>query len=553
MSDFAAGWSEFDVPSPDARKGLPPQSLFGEYWKPPPLIARRVSPRAGNPPATDGYIRAIGDRYRLRGPLSQGKQQRQFIKATWTQTEGFNQSQSPEYAAETLMEQPPASTEVITLTIPAGALYSPPYDVTPDAPDTPHTNVSDYLKVVRLLPVEVKVVNRDDPTKNWDTGPVTSGPAFTSPTISEVSDVKNGDLISWKIPGLTGGTFQWWAAGPNGSRKDAPTSVTTSEWKLEDPLDWLPGNWRIHCRYTPSGGAATEFDFEQKIGYRSADITVLGWIDGTKIDLPAQYAALVPQTVNGVGAHPIGDIMDSFTMRGSFLYHIGTGFPYTIPLTPDGARQYVNAYLIKNSPNNVPPATFTTTWSGYPGRRMVDDQALTDFYGETDKYRSFHRFQVRFELENNGTIKGQPTYIKRMTAVGVTPVDWLPDPTGETGPHDKEVNTTGAVVQFNPKNGKQHSASLANDFEQYTQGRISTSGTLSGGSVSKNLNNLKVPWIWSIIEFDAQHARSGSTPIHEHEIFPVYHLYYNGVRLDQHSNTISRAIMEQFIQLGDNP
>jgi hypothetical protein len=175
MSDFAAGWSEFDVPSPDARKGLPPQSLFGEYLKPPPLIARRVSPRAGNPPATNGYIRAIGDQYRLRGPLSQGKQQRQFIKATWTQTEGFNQSHVPEYAAETLMEQPPATTEVITLTIPAGALYSPPYDVTPDAPDTPHTNVSDYLKVVRLLPVELRDINdhadtHDDVTiTNWDT------------------------------------------------------------------------------------------------------------------------------------------------------------------------------------------------------------------------------------------------------------------------------------------------------------------------------------------------------------------------------------------------
>ena len=171
MSDFAAGWSEFDVPSPDARKGLPPQSLFGEYLKPPPLIARRVSPRAGNPPATNGYIRAIGDRYMLRGPLSQGKQQRQFIKATWTQTEGFNQSHVPEYAAETLMEQPPATTEVITLTIPAGALYSPPYDVTPDAPDTPHTNVSDYLKVVRLLPVELySDLNNDGELTSADGG-----------------------------------------------------------------------------------------------------------------------------------------------------------------------------------------------------------------------------------------------------------------------------------------------------------------------------------------------------------------------------------------------
>ena len=184
---------------------------------------------------------------------------------------------------------------------------------------------------------------------------------------------------------------------------------------------------------------------------------------------------------------------------------------------------------------------------------MIDEDALVTFRKNLKNFRSFHRFQARFELDDSGTIKGQPFYIKRDTAVGVTPVDWLPDPPGETGPHDREVNTTGAMVQFNPKNGKTHSAKLPDDFEQYTQGRISTSGPLSGGNVSKNLNNLKVPWIWSIIEFDAQHARSGSRPIHEHEIFPVYHLYYNGVRLDQLSNMISRPIMEQFIQLGDNP
>jgi len=183
----------------------------------------------------------------------------------------------------------------------------------------------------------------------------------------------------------------------------------------------------------------------------------------------------------------------------------------------------------------------------------LDEDKLAKFRERLTNFRSFHRFQARFELDDDGTIKGQPFYIKRDTAVGVTPVDWLPDPQGETGPHDREVNTSGAVVQFNPKNGQHHHAALAADFEQYTQGRISTSGTLSGGNVSKNLNNLKVPWIWSIIEFDAQHATSGSTPIHEHEIFPVYHLYYNGVRLDNHSNNINRTIMEQFIQLGDSP
>lgn len=298
-----------------------------------------------------------------------------------------------------------------------------------------------------------------------------------------------------------------------------------------------------------------EFDFEQKLGYRSPDITVLGWIDGTKIDLPAEHWAKIPATIGVPGAvePPIGEIMDRFTLRGTFLATVGMGGIYTIPLMGNGAREYVNAYLLKNSPNDTPPAEFKTMWAGYDDRFMVDEEKLAEFRGDLTNFRSFHRFQARFELNDDGTIKGQPFYIKRDTEAGKTPVDWMEDPSGETGLHNGNVNTTGAVVQFNPKNGMQHSASLADDFEQYAQGRISTDGPLSGGNISKNLNNLKVPWIWSITEFDAQHATGGSTAIHEHEIFPVYHFYYNGVRLDQYSNTISRAILEQFIQLGDNP
>ncbi len=62
-----------------------------------------------------------------------------------------------------------------------------------------------------------------------------------------------------------------------------------------------------------------------------------------------------------------------------------------------------------------------------------------------------------------------------------------------------------------------------------------------------------MPWIWSVIGFDAQNAQSGTLPKFEHEMFPVYHLYYNGIRLDKHTNSINRTIMEEFIQLGDNP
>lgn len=106
-------------------------------------------------------------------------------------------------------------------------------------------------------------------------------------------------------------------------------------------------------------------------------------------------------------------------------------------------------------------------------------------------------------------------------------------------------------MNFYPKNGKTHSANLADDFEQYAQGRISTNGMMSGGVISKQLNNLNVPWIWSLIEFGAAHAKAGTSAVPEHEIFPVYHVYYNGKRIDTLTNSISEAKLEEFIQLGE--
>src|SRR5688572_28939098 len=68
----------------------------------------------------------------------------------------------------------------------------------------------------------------------------------------------------------------------------------------------------------------------------------------------------------------------------------------------------------------------------------------------------------------------------------------------------------------------EHFSELPDAFEQYAQGRISTTGSLSGGALNVRLNKLEVPWIWSIIDFSAAHANSGTRPLVEHEIFPNY-------------------------------
>jgi len=204
MSDFADGWDSLGLPNPESGMGLPPHRLFEEYvFMLPALVARRVKPLggvAGSPSATSGRIRAIGDRYRLRGPLSGVDQHRQFLKVTWTQTSGFDPILPVEYAAWALMDQEPTSVEVVTLTILAGALYSdPPHDVVPQHPapqgsanaEVPHSQVGEYLKVVRLLPVEIEIKHtekgRDDQGNELTT---TINPGATTLLRDEIADLR---------------------------------------------------------------------------------------------------------------------------------------------------------------------------------------------------------------------------------------------------------------------------------------------------------------------------------------------------------------------------
>jgi N-acetylmuramoyl-L-alanine amidase len=241
MSDFASGWEN---PNPESGKGLPPQSLLEEYFRLPALIARQVKPVAGNPSVTSGYIRAIGDRYRLRGPLSSEDQHRQFLKVTWTQTTGFNENQFVEDAASSLMGQPlleqePTSVEVVTLTIPRGSLYSAPHDVVPQYsvpngpanPEMPHSQVGEYLKVVRLLPIEV----------------VDLAPKLKDETGTEIAD-SNKPVALPKANGMV----EEDAANNRIAHRELKVSIGSA---LKDKKV----TWSMEAKFTPTGASQPRF------------------------------------------------------------------------------------------------------------------------------------------------------------------------------------------------------------------------------------------------------------------------------------------------------
>jgi hypothetical protein len=418
-------------------------------------------------------------------------------------------------------------------------------------PSTPNTRIELDLK-----PIGITVVNRDDPANTWETGPLTHQQRiFTSPTIPEVPDVKNGDLVSWSValPGGSSGAFNWWAIGPNGEQKDPKPGTNGPEWKLDDPLDWLPGKWRIHCRYTPPGRTPIEFDFEQNLGYRSPHITVIGWINGAEIELPAGNDH--PIFASGaMGAWSIEDQLSDLFRRNAFLLSVASG-SYTKPFTPDPARKYVNSHLIKYSPNLEPQSDFTVNWPGKANRKMVNLSALRGFKADKRLFRAFHQFQVRFELDESAKIKGEPVYLipsSDTTEGGFTPTDFI-NLSSELGQLNNKIVKAGESLQINPKNGRTLTADLPNDVAQINQGRISTNGVTSGGHLSKQLNNLVVPWIWSMITFSSSNAATGTTQTPPHEIFPSYHILYNGRRIDSLTHHISSERIEEFIQFGEAP
>jgi hypothetical protein len=66
---------------------------------------------------------------------------------------------------------------------------------------------------------------------------------------------------------------------------------------------------------------------------------------------------------------------------------------------------------------------------------------------------------------------------------------------------------------------------------QLAEGRIGTTGQ----AVSQTINGRTVPWIWSVIEFDA----SGVATTTDHAIFPAYSVYKDGARIAAYPQTQS--------------
>jgi hypothetical protein len=414
-----------------------------------------------------------------------------------------------------------------------------------------------------LLPVEMRITDRDDPKKKWTDNVVKTAPVY--------SGKSTGDMVSWKLGGTdswTNATFSWSAEGPE--TKTGPSGTGKNEWKIADGdedtakdwIDWKPGKYKIECAISFGGGSSTA-EFEQEVGVRTDDVVAVGWIDPQQVPLNSsgvQSALLEVLPVGGLSAED-GD--NAKLKAGILLKHIaeeGVASPFQVDepwyappimigvdFTAFSAadKAYALNWMFKYAGNPAPPNDFTDN-EGY-----FSQAELEEFAAKKDKklYKLLNHYQAKYLVGADEKFKsGTLVHLKHKAFIGNTKdpariydtwglFDWL-----------------GRWLENYPNNGifpgmpREHNSD--NPVVTDTTSKLCNEGTPDQKALDafKNLTGHDQGYIWSSITFfsDLQHyseTTSSSTsqsltrnpkPTEFYQgrmntqVYPTYWIYING-------------------------
>ncbi len=286
-----------------------------------------------------------------------------------------------------------------------------------------------FIKTVGVS-VEMRITDRDDPKKKWADNVIKTAPVY--------SGKSTGDMVSWKLVGtdaLGDATFSWSAEGPfrwtagGPETKNGPSGAGKNEWKIADGdedtandwLMWKPGKYTIKCVIDFGGGSAV-VEFQQKVGVRTDDVVVVGWID------PAQVT-LNPSGVQGALTLvlPSGGLAYASSMAkqqaGLLFKHIAEeGVSASFELVPLAFRVrianvsftafspadkiYTLNWMFKFAGNSPPPpSSFADIATGY-----FDQQKLDDFANQNDStgFKLLNHYQAKYRVDEYGKFIIEP-------------------------------------------------------------------------------------------------------------------------------------------------
>ena len=414
-----------------------------------------------------------------------------------------------------------------------------------------------------LLPVEVKVTDRDDSRKRWADA---KNHSSSKPIYAGES---TGDMVSWKLAGTdswTNVTFIWTAEGPGGETVTGPTGAGKNEWTINDAdedtatdwLKWKPGTWKVKVQI-----GATQAEFEQIVGVRTDDVVVVGWIDPQQVSLNTSGVQSALTQVLPVGGLSAEDGDNAKLKAGILLKHIaeqGVASPFQVdepwyaPPMIIGVdfrafsaadKTYALNWMFKYAGNPAPPDDFTDN-EGYFSQAEVDDFVATK---HKTLYKLFNHYQARYLVGTDQKFKsGTLVHLKHKALIGNTKdpariydtwgfFDWL-----------------GRCLENYPDNGifpgmpREHNSN--NPVVTDTTSKMCNEGTPDQKALDafKNLTGHDQGYIWSSITFfsDLQHYSETTSPLTSQtltrnpkptnfhqggintQVYPTYWIYING-------------------------
>jgi hypothetical protein len=208
-----------------------------------------------------------------------------------------------------------------------------------------------------------------------------------------------------------------------------------------------------------------------------SEITIVGWINASAIDLPSGENPLLQIALNNSN-------LVASAACDALLADWATTYPAAAPDLILGTADvaYANAWLLKNSGNTIPPTTLPAGWAN------------------GGNFRVFNDFQVDSggnPIINTALVGGTPDPCQS----GLVPAQFR---SGQAHPNNGTINTSPSGEKF-----------------QLNEGRVGTLGQL----INQALNLNSVPWIYNVIEFDPN-GNPAIPPIRA--VFPTYYLYVNG-------------------------
>jgi len=378
---------------------------------------------------------------------------------------------------------------------------------------------------VALLPIEVRVSDRDDIKNDWSNARVHSQdePIFAGRD--------SGDMVVWELlgEGLGSETVTWSASGPNGEEVTGPSGKGEVEWAFRDGdeedadwLSWVPGTWKIKVEYGDS-----EVEFEQEVGWRTECVLVIGQI------VPTFQFPDPPD--HGNPADPLFQEPGN-KFRLAMLTELFTGFPFTpfpveaLALAPVGTlntRFITMAWFGRWSmdfftpPSQKGPFTAGQAFAVVPKGRVTEDQRFwmiqhllntgsdeifdAQKFNEIDltalrisrEFRILHRFQARFTMDGEGRIeKNSVTAIDPIAEAGTTKVNFSAK---EDDFYPGSPPFNAAIIQDEPEisshNGELSKSDRFDAFSGYASARVG----INGRKANWRLFGRDAPWIFSEI------------------------------------------------------